>query len=1055
MAEIRLYTGTARSGRASHLDTLLRSQWGECTLILPTRFAANRRLERILRESDRDAAWGRTVLAFEDFATLILRSEGHAVFAIQELERRLLVDGVVRELSSERRLDVLGNAAASPGFVKHVLHVITQLKQAAIDPASFRALLSGRKHASWLDEIVALVYEGYQATLLETGCYDRVGVYWRTEVAVREGRPKALEGLRTLLFDEFDDFTASEFRLIQALAAHVDAVGLGLPFNRSAGSQRDVYSIPHETADRIQRAFRVVEHREFAEQPPQTCAEYVATEIFWRDRPRPGPDLQRNVELVACPDLRQEVEVIGRRVKSLLLDRKVSAERIAVVFRTPADVAATVQSVFREFQIPVHLPAPAPIIESSPAAFLLGLFDVADGWARDVVLDVLISPAFPHATSSPEASLHRDSFRLLARRAGVIEGREEWRTRVEWLQARLDQNTGEDIAALKNQAPCAPDAARSLLRAVQSLAALLEQIPESGVPGAFISAMESILDQVKQSAIAAPDIAKDSLSSRLAEIEAIREALGRLEAWYGRGRNVPEYQRDDFLRLFRTALSDAARPPDVPPPAVHFLSPEALRHRDVDYVFLGGMNEGAFPRPPAFGAIYTEADVQDFKSLKVRFQDCAYYASQEMLLFRHVVASAKQALFVTWHERSPEGRPASRSPFLIDTLELLSDCGIDPLTCDAPAFAPRPDDVASVRDLRNAAFARSPGLRKLFPTECAPVLVAQRIEAARQDASRFGVYDGILADDAIQAALQHLYGVDHEYSVNQLETYAECPFRFFMERILGITAEEDPGTEFDPRIRGIILHEVLQRFHTSFRGKTPCDIPLAEAESVMSRHLEDVFKDRARWSMNTPRAMLDVEKTRLAERLNRYLRIDREATDNMWRPQYFEVSFGRAGKASSEMPSRSEPYVLDTPAGPILFSGRIDRIDRDDSAEARIIDYKSTLSVQQADLKAGVSLQMPLYAMAFQEHLMPGTRCAEARLVEVGSKKSLEGLKTRDMTFEERAALVREKIAAYVKGIRSGAFPPVPYKEQCRDCATHRPCRFDSGRVERKRSAEA
>ncbi|MCC6487758.1 MAG: PD-(D/E)XK nuclease family protein [Candidatus Hydrogenedentes bacterium] len=1023
-------------------------------LILPTRFAANRRLERILRESGRVAAWGHTVLAFEDFATLILRSEGHAVLAIQELERRLLVDGVVRKLASGGRLDALGNAAVSPGFVKHVLHVITQLKQAAIDPAHFRALLSERKQASWLDEIVALVYEGYQATLLDTGCYDRVGIYWRAEVAVREGRPKVLDGLRTLLIDEFDDFTASEFRLIQSLAAHVDAVGFGLPFNRSAGSQRDVYRIPHETAEHIQRFFRVAEHREFPEPAPHSCAEYLATEIFWRDRPQPKPDLQRNVELIACPDLRQEVEIIGRRVKTLLLDHKVSAERVAVVFRTPADVASTVKSVFREFQIPVRMQTPDPLLETAPAAFLLALFEVADGWARDAVLDVLLSPCFPQASHAPEARRHWNLFRVLARRAGIIEGCEEWRMRLECLLAQLEQGSGESVADLKKQAPAALDAAKSLVHAVQSLAELRAEIPESGEPRSFISAMESILDRVREYAIADPVTGTDARFSRLAEIEAVREALGRLDAWYERGRAVSEYQRDDFLRVFRAALADAARPRDVSPPAVHFLSPEALRHRDVDYVFLGGMNEGVFPRPPALGAIYTEADLQDFKSLEVRFQDSAYCASHEMLLFRHVVASAKQALLVTWHEQTPEGLPASRSPFLIDTLELLSGCGIDPVTCDAPAFAPRPGDVASVRDLRNAAFARNAGLRQVLPSECAPVLTAQRIETARQDSSQFGAYDGILADEAIRAELRAVYGPGHEFSVSQLEMYGACPFSFFMERILGIEPEEDPKTEFDPRIRGSILHEVLQRFHTSFRGKALCDIAPDEAEPVMGRHLEEVFEERARWSINTPRAMLAVEKARLAERLNRYLRIGREPADSTWSPQSFEFSFGRAGKASGEAPSRAEPYVLDTPAGPVLFSGRIDRIDFDDSANARIIDYKSTLSVQQADLKAGVSLQMPLYAMALEEYLMPGTPCAEARLVEVGTRKSLECLKTRDMTFKERAAFVREKIAAYVEGIRSGAFPPDPYKEQCRNCATHRPCRFDSGRVERKRSVE-
>ena len=1051
MAEVLLFTGTARSGRACHMDELLRSRRGEAILILPTRYAANRRLERVLREGELDAAWGRSVLAFEDFASLILRAEGIPVFAIQELERRLLVDGVVRKLAAEGKLSVLGDAAASPGFIKHILHVITQLKQAAIDPAHFRQLIAGRKRASWLDAIVAQVYEGYQARLLETRCYDHVGIYWQAEVAARKDRPRALEHVSTVLFDDFDDFTASEFRLVESIAVHVSTIAFGLPFNRDVNSQKDVYGIPHETADRIQRTFRITEQHEFPEPVPRTCAEYLATEIFWRSRPQPDPGLERNVELLACPDLRQEIEIIGRRVKSLMLDRQVSAERIAVVFRTPADVVPLVRSVFREFQIPVHVQMPSPLIESAPGAFLVGLLEAADLWARDAVLDILASPCFPREArpGMPLQSLYP----LLARRAGIIEGFDEWVSRVERLIDRLERGGEGGLESLTRQAPEALEAAKCLLIDLRTLAGLLEPIPESGLPRAFVAPLESAVRRIEQSARTDPGLTRDALAVRLKEAEAISEVLGRLDAWYERDRDAAAHQRQDIMRTLRSALAEAGLPRDVAPPAVLLLGVDALRHRDVDYVFLGGLNEGEFPRPPALGAIYTEADLQDFKSLDVRFQDSAYHASKEMLLFRHAAGAAKRALIVTWHERTQEGRAASQSPFLIDTLELLNACGISAASGDATAFAPRPAEIASTRDLRNSAFTRCPRLRTQFPSEIAPVLVAQRIEEARQDKSPFGPYDGMLADFALREELERAYGPDHEFSVNQLETYAECPFRFYMERILGVLPEEEPGTEFDPRVRGIILHEVLQRFHTSFLGQVLKDVSSPEAESVLRNHLDSVFEEHARRSINTPRAMLGVEKTRMGERLNRYLRIQRDADDETWRPLHLEVSFGKAGGAPSELPSRNEPFALATPGGTVQFSGRIDRIDVNADGDARIIDYKTTVAVQPADLKAGLSLQMPVYAMALQECLMPGVTCAEARLIEVGTPKSLEALKSRDVSKEERAAFVREKIAEYVEGIRSGAFPPLPYKEQCRDCAGHRPCRFESGRVERKLGA--
>ena len=59
MADVRLITGTPRTGRAELVDDLLLEHWGEGCLIVPTRRAARMRLAGLLDHGNLSGALGR------------------------------------------------------------------------------------------------------------------------------------------------------------------------------------------------------------------------------------------------------------------------------------------------------------------------------------------------------------------------------------------------------------------------------------------------------------------------------------------------------------------------------------------------------------------------------------------------------------------------------------------------------------------------------------------------------------------------------------------------------------------------------------------------------------------------------------------------------------------------------------------------------------------------------------------------------------------------------------------------------------------------------------
>ena len=95
MAEVRLLTGTSRSGRAETIDRLLLECWNRAFLIVPTRSFAQARLLEILRRGGLPGAIGRPVLTFQDFAALLLVDEADHATPLSNLEQRILLDRAI------------------------------------------------------------------------------------------------------------------------------------------------------------------------------------------------------------------------------------------------------------------------------------------------------------------------------------------------------------------------------------------------------------------------------------------------------------------------------------------------------------------------------------------------------------------------------------------------------------------------------------------------------------------------------------------------------------------------------------------------------------------------------------------------------------------------------------------------------------------------------------------------------------------------------------------------------------------------------------------------
>ncbi|MBI4558069.1 MAG: exodeoxyribonuclease V subunit gamma [Candidatus Hydrogenedentes bacterium] len=1053
MANVRLLCGSHHSGRNEAIDRLFLELPERTILLAPTQQQARRRAEHLILENGLAGLWGRRVLTFQEFVVWLLQAEGIHATPLEPLERLFFADVITARLLETGKAAALGDAARSSGFLTHLMRVIEQLKQAAVTPEEFQKRICTRGSQYPLDSIVSEAYTAYQDALIAVGAYDRQGLYWEAELRCGKRRPAALHGIGTLLLDGFDDFTPSEFRLLESLAPHLEWLVFGINYPAEEPTLRDVFRVPRATVEKIQETF-AVESRTFSSPSPRRLTEFAARHFFWRDVPPPLAGLVCDLELVPCAGFVEELETIARRVKALLLDERVPANEIVVVFRRLEENAEMLRDVFEEFGIPVRVHHNPSLLQSSVVVFLLTFLEATGTWERETVLDVLSSPWFSKDGVSAQGLV--DAFSRLSRAARVISGFEEWLQGIDRLGRAIEKRSDEAAVELCQAMPFASEGLELLRKNLEKCKRLADTLPATASFGVYAACLDELLTALDvQRAIAKhPDP-----MTRHVEGEALR-ALCRLlcilRTWEISVGAPARVNRADFVRRFRQILRSASYSyPDDALQGVSCVEIETLRNLTFDYVFFAGANEGAVPVHPTANAVYSEEDVRDLQRLGIPLEGRETHTARELLLFHHVLTVPKKHLCVSWHTFGRDGKEARPSPFVEQLLELVREqqgevVGVTPRPS---AFVPEPNKIASLRDLRNYVFFHAPRLKETFPELFQQAMFGAEIEARRHDVRPFDIYDGVLRHPDLIAAVGQRFGEGHLFSVSQLETYAECPFRYFVERALEVSKTDVPAPEFERRVFGSIVHRVLSEFHFVYRGCSLRDIDATEAERQMNEIVNRAFDDLAGLSTNAPVGVAAVEKQRMLAVLLRYLRIERQRDDEAWKPLYFESVFGETREDSPSGLDCAQPFVMNTPHGAVRLAGRIDRIDLAGD-EACVIDYKTGQVPTPDSVRTGISVQLPLYALALEQALLPGTACRQAVFLRVGTKKRVGigvGRSNPDMAVSQETA--RERVAAYVAGIRAGYFPPTPAREACEYCAARRACRYERSRIERKQEA--
>ncbi len=536
-----------------------------------------------------------------------------------------------------------------------------------------------------------------------------------------------------------------------------------------------------------------------------------------------------------------------------------------------------------------------------------------------------------------------------------------------------------------------------------------------------------------------------------------------------------DLNRERFAAMIRSALSTPAEREghfQVHEPTVVTFG-EAMGVR-FDEVYIPGMVEKEIPRPVPQDPLLLDEDRQVISDLiKHDIPTRERERLRDRFLFRAAVSGAQRRIVLSLPRRdAKEGRERLPSSFLLSTIETLRGIrtdyeGLDEWLRTSP-FATRIPSGRLLSHPLSAATAAQYDIGQLASAlqhhSVAPLidlltdrsLFARGIESElqRYRTRDFTRYEGVIEDTVLRHQLQKFWNPqERQFAPTRLESYAACPFQFFVLHLLELESVPEPEAvqSLPPLERGNLIHDILEQFYRQehHAGR----LPLRNgSEERLIPVAEDVFQRFAARNVTPPLLLWTIEQRHIIERLKQFVVREANSTTRFV-PAYFEVNYGIPG---GEPPSSPDPLPFALSDGTVLrFHGRIDRLDISPEGTARVLDYK-TGSVQSrhrnGDLAGGRALQLPVYRLAAEQLLNLKVEAAEYRfLLRDGNERVIEF--SGDDWETNRDDFIRI-IQTIYSGISAGRYFPYPEPEQCRSCRVRAACGTGRMTVKWQRQSE-
>lgn len=923
---VKLIRGGPGSGKTRCLTEAVVGAVGEG--ISPTRIlwltldrAAQRRQRDWLARRSVEA--GRSVIpvieTYEDIAGQILdespRHGGRGI--IRPFCERLLVGEIIREVTSSARYYRAEAIRTSPRFRDDVADFIAELKRCKINARTFRDEIIRQLPQSDALADLADIYERYQQRLREADTYDLRGIIWLALLALEEEGPAAWQNRYDLIVaDDLQDATALQIELLAALCGpQTDVVAAYEPAQaiyRFRGAVED----PAALLDALMPD-RKVSHHDIVPGQPGRMAPQIArvAQQFARDwelggRPVGEREASGDSSLCVYRTFAEELAGVGDQIIELLQQEEHTAEQVAVIARSSEQIEAARQ----------HLALRGiPVCGEETSA---GMWTAGNLLSNIVRLLVYLRERDRYPTARRQQELLQANLALYR----LISATEDDLTVAQVY--RHSQQDQDFLLAERADSPL--ELLNDWAKAVKEALALAEEQP--------LSAIRALLEQtglLRKICANMPPAVMSALAALLESLEEASEAFTKVA-------NKPL----SWEQIRSVIELSQQQPSTADGEGVNVLLAHDARGLESEVVYLLGVSDGAFPAAATISQLLANNTIRALRDrarqqLSVptgvlplaRFGEATGQAqAEEARLFYSCLTRATEKLVISCHLEE-DGAKVGPSEFLVSAL-------------------PANFVLGSLGEQQGADFEcvfwglakQTPGGRASHQNCPVKLCAGRPDEPADQEPLQLEPASRPRPNTA--SILAELVP-DWPLSASSINSYLNCPRRFFLEKLIGLA-----GEDLEIFVYGSLLHDVMAQLN---------ELPPSQRNLAQALSLLDEAAARRSQEFGSPYCR-ELYHRRAREALEAYARTEQFHEESIAQEQRFEFALTDEEGEAHQFRGRIDHVVPDGDGVDIVDykSGKVDGA----AALRRSFCYRADDTAKEPPQK---SYQLPLYALGWQK----------------------------------------------------------------------------------------
>jgi ATP-dependent helicase/DNAse subunit B len=969
----------------------------------------------------------------------------------------MLLRTLLKNLASQGLLPIYAPIVEKSGFLATIAAFIAEAQHACVVPGTLK-----QAQITPYDAELDTIYTHYLATL-DTYQVADGGKWLRLAYDALTANPSLLGSIDLVIVDGFDQFTPLQLALVSRLTHCANQTVMTL-----TGA-----TPPHPAHRRFERTrqqltgylhldppVHVTTSTSYTPLPPETTPApplaTVAAYLFDLDSPTPV-DAAGAVCTIAAADREREVRAALRHARHLLNeDDTLSPHDIAIIYRAPGTYPPLLREVAAEYRLSLAMhdgipltEAPAIIatlmllrlpLENYPRRSLVETWrSIADG--RVALVSAPCNATFGDPKETQRAATLLD---LIARRYGITGGMHQ-------LQKGVKMIASAPIPAdPMTPPPIPPESSAPLLDQLQAFDAWLTP-PKMATIADYCAWVQARI---------APTSASDKATAISNEwqkvLKTLADAADHLQE--------PPVPYTTFISEITAALANSSYGQSPPTPgALPVLPVHAARGQHYEHVIILGIAESEFPQAAPTPTIYSrrERALLAQRGIVLPPPD----AADERTLFYEAITRARRSLTLARTYLDERGNPLPPSPYLASLLSLLQPESVNHIVASAGS-TPTLEEAASDQEVLIALLTdgqaelqtgEQQGQQDQLPTlpnswqHLTPLLrhtwrtraVEYQRESLQGEHATYGPFEGIISptNTDIIEYLNQRFNAAHLWSVTQINTYTDCPFRFVAAHILRLQSRMEPEEGLESAERGRIYHDILslagkqwiaQQLTLTSNNEQPIMAALGQAMDTILANAPTSYGF-------APGPFWEWEQGDIRRRLTRAIRrsIQQQSAWSDYHPIAVEQPFGTSQSTS--------PLKLPTHAGDMLVIGRIDRIDQHPDGSLAVLDYKSSSSPRPLkETLKGIDVQLSVYLLAVETLLMQHQQVGRAAFFHLGGGKYSSPLTTDNRN--EAIAALQQQAGVVLNKVRSGIFPPLPQDTCSSSCPYTTICRLSQAK---------